>query len=183
MTPDQSYFSSSSTYSTIPVTPSTAAPSPSLRTPTNTPITATSNQTLDQEMLNRFAAFFPPPPTPSLSTPRNSASVPASPQILTSHRCPAPPSSSSSSHSSSTHLPNMDVSSSIGKHTMHVQLPFSIKPEMITITANRGDKLRIVADAWHMQQECESSQLDSYFTSMCNRSFTSWCGFFCFVLI
>ncbi|GLB40719.1 hypothetical protein LshimejAT787_0805900 [Lyophyllum shimeji] len=48
----------------------------------------------------------------------------------------------------------MNVSSSPSKHTLHVQLPRMIQPEMITISANRGDKLKVVADAWHMENDC-----------------------------
>ncbi|KAG5637958.1 hypothetical protein H0H81_002486 [Sphagnurus paluster] len=48
----------------------------------------------------------------------------------------------------------MEVSSSPGKHTLHVQLPLTIQPEMITVSANRGDKLKVVADAWHMESDC-----------------------------
>jgi len=32
-------------------------------------------------------------------------------------------------------------------------LPRSIQPEMVTISANKGDRLRVVADAWHMERE------------------------------
>jgi hypothetical protein len=49
----------------------------------------------------------------------------------------------------------MDVSSSSTKYTLHVQLPVTIQPEMITISAQKGDKLKVVADAWHMENNCE----------------------------
>jgi hypothetical protein len=49
----------------------------------------------------------------------------------------------------------MTVSSILAKHTLHVQLPISIQPEMITISAQKGDKLKVVADAWHMESDCE----------------------------
>jgi hypothetical protein len=26
---------------------------------------------------------------------------------------------------------------------------------MVTISANKGDRLKIVADAWHMEEDCE----------------------------
>jgi len=34
-------------------------------------------------------------------------------------------------------------------------LPRAISPEMVTISANKGDRLRVVAQAWMGQDECE----------------------------
>ncbi|KAF9463962.1 hypothetical protein BDZ94DRAFT_1163053 [Collybia nuda] len=48
----------------------------------------------------------------------------------------------------------MNMTSSRDKHTLHVQLPTAIQPEMITVSANKGDKLKVVADAWHMENDC-----------------------------
>jgi hypothetical protein len=54
-----------------------------------------------------------------------------------------------------TQLPNMNISAAPDKYTLHVQLPISILPEMITISAQKGDKLKVVADAWHMENDSE----------------------------
>ena len=50
----------------------------------------------------------------------------------------------------------MSVSSSVYYYTLSVTLPTSIQPEMVTVCANKGDKLKVVADAWHMENESES---------------------------
>ena len=160
MPPDQSYFMPRSAYSTIPVTPSTSTPNPT-KVPPNSPTAqfpAPPSLLAEQDMLRHFASCFPPPPTPFLPPMRGSTSESPSPQISTSHRFPP---SASTGRPDPSQYPMMGVSSSPGKHTLHVQLPLSIKPEMVTISANRGDRLRVFTDAWHMQQECESSRLDS----------------------
>ena len=178
MPPDQSYFMPRSPYSTIPVTPSTSTPNPT-RVPPNSPttqLTAQPSLLAEQDsILRHFASRFPPPPTPFLPPTRGPAQGPPSPQISTSHRFPT---SASTEGSNPCQHPMMSISSSPAKHTLHVQLPLSIKPEMITISANRGDKLRVFTDAWHMQQECESSRLDSCSPFPCSRSFTfsAWTG-------
>jgi len=177
-TPDQSYFTPRSAYSTIPITPSTSPPNPT-KVPPNSPttqLTAQPSLLAEQDsMLRHFASRFPAPPTPFLPSMRGSALGPPSPQISTSHRFPA---SASMEGSNRSQHPMMDLSSSPTKHTLHVQLPLSIKPEMITISANRGDKLRVFTDAWHMQQECESSRLDSCSPSCAagRLRLSSWAG-------
>ncbi|KII85257.1 hypothetical protein PLICRDRAFT_116403 [Plicaturopsis crispa FD-325 SS-3] len=40
------------------------------------------------------------------------------------------------------------------KHTLDVDLPSEIRPEMVTISAKKGDRLDIVADAWHKENDC-----------------------------
>ncbi|KAF8150154.1 hypothetical protein B0H34DRAFT_666425 [Crassisporium funariophilum] len=47
----------------------------------------------------------------------------------------------------------MTLTSSQSTHTLSVKLPASIQPEMVTISANKGDRLKVVADAWHMEGE------------------------------
>ncbi|TFK36734.1 hypothetical protein BDQ12DRAFT_239064 [Crucibulum laeve] len=66
------------------------------------------------------------------------------PSPMDRSRRTAPPSSS----------PHMSISSNPNKHTLSVQLPTSIQPEMVTISANKGDKIKVVADAWHMEDDC-----------------------------
>ncbi|KIM40725.1 hypothetical protein M413DRAFT_72893 [Hebeloma cylindrosporum] len=42
----------------------------------------------------------------------------------------------------------MTLTSTSTKYTLSVLLPSNIQPEMVTISANKGDRLRIVADAF-----------------------------------
>ncbi|KAG6330975.1 hypothetical protein ID866_8115 [Astraeus odoratus] len=48
----------------------------------------------------------------------------------------------------------MLTQSSSGTHTFSVTLPCTILPEMITVSAKKGDRLDVVADAWHMESDC-----------------------------
>ncbi|KAJ7253034.1 hypothetical protein B0H12DRAFT_1017707 [Mycena haematopus] len=48
----------------------------------------------------------------------------------------------------------MQISSSTGEYTLDIRLPIEIKPEMVTISTAKGDKLKIVADAWHLEADC-----------------------------
>ncbi|KAF9068173.1 hypothetical protein BDP27DRAFT_1190461, partial [Rhodocollybia butyracea] len=47
------------------------------------------------------------------------------------------------------------VESFPSSHVITVHLPKYINPEMVTISVLRGRKLRIVADAWHMEKDCK----------------------------
>ncbi|KAI6017942.1 hypothetical protein BKA83DRAFT_4315867 [Pisolithus microcarpus] len=66
-----------------------------------------------------------------------------SPQINHSRRSPPPGS-----------CPEMATQSSSTLHTFSVVLPRTILPEMITVSAKKGDRLDVVADAWHMEHDC-----------------------------
>lgn len=50
--------------------------------------------------------------------------------------------------------PEMATQSSSTLHTFSVMLPRTILPEMITVSAKKGDRLDVVADAWHMEHDC-----------------------------
>lgn len=50
--------------------------------------------------------------------------------------------------------PEMTTQSSSNAYTFSVTLPSSIQSEMITVTAMKGDRLDVVADAWHMERDC-----------------------------
>ncbi|KAJ7178057.1 hypothetical protein C8R46DRAFT_943005 [Mycena filopes] len=50
--------------------------------------------------------------------------------------------------------PPLQISSSAAKYTLDISLPAAIKPEMVTITTAKGDILKIVADAWHLESDC-----------------------------
>ncbi|KAI6033355.1 hypothetical protein EDC04DRAFT_2523361, partial [Pisolithus marmoratus] len=48
----------------------------------------------------------------------------------------------------------MTTQSSSTLHTFSVVLPHAVPPEMITVSAKKGDRLDVVADAWHMEHDC-----------------------------
>ncbi|KAF8440463.1 hypothetical protein L210DRAFT_3539736 [Boletus edulis BED1] len=48
----------------------------------------------------------------------------------------------------------MIVQSTTSSHLLSVNLPCVIQPEMVTVAAKKGDKLDVVADAWHMERDC-----------------------------
>lgn len=58
---------------------------------------------------------------------------------------------------SSSRYPSMDIISSTSEYTFDISLPIVIKPEMVTITTAKGDKVKIVADAWHLEADCKST--------------------------
>lgn len=51
--------------------------------------------------------------------------------------------------------PPVHVESFPSSHVLTVHLPKYINPEMVTISVLKGHKLRIVADAWHMEKDCK----------------------------
>ena len=112
--------------------------------------------------LQQFALHIPPPPPLSLSisavrnpstfypgpSPSSSSSVsPASPSSHL-HSYPIP------SYNQPVTAPQMTLTSTSAKYTLSVLLPSNIQPEMVTISANKGDRLRVVADAFG-GDECE----------------------------
>ncbi|KAF5334867.1 hypothetical protein D9758_014273 [Tetrapyrgos nigripes] len=50
--------------------------------------------------------------------------------------------------------PPMKVYSSPSTHVLQVQLPVTIRHEMVTISAMKGEKIKVIADAWHMENDC-----------------------------
>ncbi|KAJ7625101.1 hypothetical protein DFH06DRAFT_979549 [Mycena polygramma] len=48
----------------------------------------------------------------------------------------------------------MHVNSSATEYTVDISLPIAIKSEMVTISKARGDRVKIVADAWHLEVDC-----------------------------
>ena len=52
--------------------------------------------------------------------------------------------------------PPMVVQSTTTSHILSVTLPRIIQPEMVTVIVKKGDRLNVVADAWHMERDCES---------------------------
>ncbi|KIK67999.1 hypothetical protein GYMLUDRAFT_154531 [Collybiopsis luxurians FD-317 M1] len=54
-----------------------------------------------------------------------------------------------------SNIPPPTVETSPSMHTIQIQLPKCIKHEMVTISVLKpGDKLKIIADAWHMETDC-----------------------------
>ena len=51
--------------------------------------------------------------------------------------------------------PPLVVQSTATSHILSVTLPSVIQPDMVTVVAKKGDKLNVVADAWHMERDCE----------------------------
>ncbi|KAF4596093.1 hypothetical protein EYR38_007467 [Pleurotus pulmonarius] len=90
-----------------------------------------------------------PPISTSASTLTSSATHPgalASP-LARAHRAPPP-----------ADAPPLQIHSTPSKHTLCVQFPqrmgAEMRPEMVTVCAKRGDRLGIVADAWHLERNC-----------------------------
>ena len=58
-----------------------------------------------------------------------------------------------------TNVPPPCVVSSDTTHTLSIALPrpggAPLDPEMITVSARRGGRLVVVADAWHLEHDCE----------------------------
>ncbi|KAF7292989.1 hypothetical protein MIND_01198200 [Mycena indigotica] len=50
--------------------------------------------------------------------------------------------------------PPLLVNSSQTSYTIKICLPTTIAAEMVTICTLKGDKLRVVADAWHLESDC-----------------------------
>ncbi|KAJ6463935.1 hypothetical protein C8R45DRAFT_840662 [Mycena sanguinolenta] len=48
----------------------------------------------------------------------------------------------------------MHISSSTSEHTLRICLPIGIRSEMVTISTAKGDRLKIVADVWHLEADC-----------------------------
>lgn len=40
---------------------------------------------------------------------------------------------------------------------MDVWLPKELRPEMVTVSAKKGNKLDVVADIWHREKDCKSA--------------------------
>ncbi|KAJ7291281.1 hypothetical protein C8J57DRAFT_1272123 [Mycena rebaudengoi] len=55
---------------------------------------------------------------------------------------------------SASKYPPITITALPAQYTFELRLPDSIKPEMVTITTAKGDRLKIVADAWHLEVDC-----------------------------
>lgn len=67
-----------------------------------------------------------------------------------------------------SHSPLLHVESSPSKYSINVQLPKDIKHEMVTISVLKGDKLKVIADAWHMEKDCKSdNEFPQYVEANC----------------
>lgn len=131
-------------------------PSPTSLNPQSSPIPVTPNlndspsnsHPTTPEMFQQLASYFPASSLLCSVTPRHSLPGPPSdiPHISSSHHLCITPSGDGT--------PTMNLSSTSEKHILHVRLPHVIQPEMVTISVNKGDKLKIVADAWQLERDC-----------------------------
>ncbi|KIM80386.1 hypothetical protein PILCRDRAFT_73151 [Piloderma croceum F 1598] len=48
----------------------------------------------------------------------------------------------------------MHITPSDSKYILNVQLPTEIQREMVTVSAKKGNRIAIVADVWHMEEDC-----------------------------
>lgn len=47
----------------------------------------------------------------------------------------------------------MDLTRTYDKYVFHVLLPEDIKKEMITVSSKKGDRVEVVADIWHKEED------------------------------
>lgn len=92
-------------------------------------------------------------PCVSWSSVASSTKLPSSDAASTCTTIPSPMDRSRRSPSPGS-CPEMTTQSSCAMHTFSVTLQRSILPEMITVSAKKGDRLDVVADAWHMERDC-----------------------------
>jgi len=175
-TSESSYFlplpSSTPSYSNTPhstsgpVITTNFMPSNSNPTSPNQP-SASSPHYLPSDIVEQFALHMPtaptlllsqsavrnPPPNATNLAPHISVSSKPSPLPNTNMDTLPSPMDRTRRMPPSSQTPDMTLSSSTTTHTLSVMLPRSIQPEMVTISANKGDRLRVVADAWHMEGE------------------------------
>ncbi|KAI0080928.1 hypothetical protein K474DRAFT_1556341, partial [Panus rudis PR-1116 ss-1] len=46
----------------------------------------------------------------------------------------------------------MNIQTTVDEHVLDVVLPQEIRSDMITVSAKKGDRLDIVADLWHREE-------------------------------
>lgn len=134
------------------------------RNPSGTTTTTSSVTTPEQNALSQFAMHIPIPPTLSLTTSSRQYHHPG-PQVHPVSYSNSRPGSTpgyedlpspmdrSRRMPPTSNSPQMQIASSTYHYTLSVQLPSAIQPEMVTVCANKGDKIKVVADVWHMENE------------------------------
>ena len=65
------------------------------------------------------------------------------------------PSSRNRRSPTESETPPMNVHSTAAEHTLDVWLPKELAPEMVTVSAKKGNRLSIVADVWNRENNCE----------------------------
>ncbi|KAF6755025.1 hypothetical protein DFP72DRAFT_1064564 [Ephemerocybe angulata] len=123
--------------------------------------TSTSNSlNAHDQALRQFAQHIPTPPSQSLGAasrePATAVNTPTHPghSRTASHYETLPsPMDRCRRMPPSNHTPQMTVASTLYNYTLSVKLSPAIQPEMVTVCANKGDKLKVVADAWHREDE------------------------------
>ena len=86
----------------------------------------------------------------SIRSPPNLKALPAT-QVLT-NRVPTHEKTLSTPPNA---IPTIRVLHAPNAYAFDVALPSTILPEMVTISAKKGNKLRVIADAWHLEDNCE----------------------------
>ncbi|KAI3596149.1 hypothetical protein WG66_008963 [Moniliophthora roreri] len=140
---------SSSSSSSDNTPPETTFPTSNLYESASAPASTRNEMMLASSAVPRLdiARLSPPP---SIATSHSTRSAVFSP--MERARRTAPPDNS----------PPMTIQSSPLKHTLQVKLPVIIQPEMVTISANKGDKLKVIADAWHLENDCHYEWIISF---------------------
>ncbi|KAI5828142.1 hypothetical protein K523DRAFT_245227 [Schizophyllum commune Tattone D] len=85
----------------------------------------------------------------SIRSPPNLKALPAT-QVLT-NRVPTHEKTLSTPPNA---IPTIRVLHAPNAYAFDVALPSTILPEMVTISAKKGNKLRVIADAWHLEDNC-----------------------------
>lgn len=98
-------------------------------------------------------------PMPALT--RGSAPrTPSSPRCASPHLPPESPIAHARRAPPSEAVPPLQIRASASAYRLAIPLPRpggrAFAPEMITLSAKRGDRLAVVADAWHLERDCAS---------------------------
>lgn len=167
-TPYSSGVSPNTTVSTsdYPIITTTVTSPNSGNSATNT-TTHSSLMSGQEDALRQFALHIPSPPTLTLgpNSRRPQAHAIHAPQRMPSSsgasgmagagypNLPSPLDRTRRMPASDESAPRMTVTSTVYGYQFSVKLSSAIQREMVTISANKGDKLKVVADAWHMENE------------------------------
>lgn len=97
----------------------------------------------------------PTPPTPASLLGAGRSSCDASDALSVRSVCPESPSARDRRSPPECDTPPMHVHSTSAEHTLDVHLPKELSPEMVTVSAKKGNRLSIVADVWYRENNCE----------------------------
>ncbi|ETW83826.1 hypothetical protein HETIRDRAFT_449455 [Heterobasidion irregulare TC 32-1] len=107
-----------------------------------------------QPLLSPSSQSTPPSPRPSLASPPLHIPEPA----LQPEGAVEPPKTASRRTPPPSAVPQPRFRFNGNTHSVDIPLPCPggrpFAPEMITISLKRGDRMDIVADAWHLEEDC-----------------------------